>query len=77
MVTELVINALKHAFPGHRGGKIIVGYHSDNAQWSMSVSDNGVGVPTENAVSRDLATHSAARMREVAGLLWACSQFIM
>jgi two-component sensor histidine kinase len=49
IVTELVINALKHAFPGHRSGKIIVDYHSDAAQWSMSVSDNGVGVPADRA----------------------------
>ena len=47
IVTELVINALKHAFPGHRRGKIVVGYHSDGPVWKLSVSDNGVGMPTD------------------------------
>jgi len=45
IVTELVINALKHAFPDQRSGKIIVDYHSSEQGWSLSVSDNGVGMP--------------------------------
>jgi two-component sensor histidine kinase len=45
IVTELVINALKHAFPGNRGGRIKVGYHSKGADWTLSVTDNGVGMP--------------------------------
>jgi two-component sensor histidine kinase len=44
IVTELVINALKHAFPGHRPGKIVVTYASHGPNWTMSVSDNGVGM---------------------------------
>jgi len=47
IVTELVINALKHAFPGRRHGKILVGYNSDGSDWKLSVSDNGVGMPTD------------------------------
>lgn len=43
IVTELVINALKHAFPGGRQGKIVVDYHSDRASWALSVSDDGGG----------------------------------
>jgi two-component sensor histidine kinase len=43
IITELVINALKHAFPGNARGKIIVDYHSDGTAWSLSVKDNGVG----------------------------------
>ena len=31
IVTELVINALKHAFPGDRGGDIVVSYRSEAA----------------------------------------------
>ncbi|MFN4114381.1 MAG: sensor histidine kinase [Sphingomonadaceae bacterium] len=45
IVTELVINALKHAFPGERGGKILVDYHADKADWTLSVSDDGIGTP--------------------------------
>jgi len=46
VVTELVINALKHAFPGGRGGRIVVGYKVDGPDWTLSVRDNGVGMPT-------------------------------
>ena len=44
IVTELVINALKHAFPGDRGGKIIVRYQSNGPEWTLSVDDDGVGM---------------------------------
>jgi two-component sensor histidine kinase len=45
IVTELVINALKHAFPDHHiGGKIMVDYHADKRDWTLSVADNGVGM---------------------------------
>jgi two-component sensor histidine kinase len=47
IVTELVINALKHAFPNHRAGKIIVGYTTKGADWTLSVSDDGVGMPVK------------------------------
>ena len=45
IVTELVINALKHAFPDGRGGRVIVGYHLERAGWTLSVSDDGIGRP--------------------------------
>ena len=47
VVTELVINALKHAFPDHRTGTIAVDYHSVGSQWSLSVSDDGVGTAAD------------------------------
>jgi two-component sensor histidine kinase len=46
IVTELVINALKHAFPGQRPGRIAVTYRSDGGKWSLLVSDDGIGMPT-------------------------------
>jgi len=52
IVTELVINALKHAFPDERAGAIVVGYRSDDADWSLSVSDNGVGMPKRIAPTK-------------------------
>ena len=45
IVTELVINALKHAFPLERSGNIVVGYRSDAPDWTLSVTDDGVGMP--------------------------------
>jgi two-component sensor histidine kinase len=51
IVTELVINCLKHAFPGGRPGKIEVGYNSRGPNWTLSVADNGVGMPTDTESS--------------------------
>ena len=46
IVTELVINAIKHAFPDlTTGGKIIVSFATDGEAWLLSVSDNGTGMP--------------------------------
>jgi two-component sensor histidine kinase len=49
IVTELVINALKHAFPGDCPGAITVDYHSRGADWTLSVGDNGVGISNNPA----------------------------
>ena len=44
IVTELVINSLKHAFnPETKDGKIIVAYDVSGTDWKLSVADNGVG----------------------------------
>ena len=46
IVTELVINALKHAFPKDRAdGRVVVSYEIDGADWKLAVSDNGIGKP--------------------------------
>ncbi len=52
IVTELVINALKHAFPNDRGGHIVVGYKSETVHWTLSVADDGVGMPTGSAPAK-------------------------
>ena len=43
IVTELVINALKHAFPSGETGEIVVSYDARGSGWRLSVSDNGPG----------------------------------
>jgi two-component sensor histidine kinase len=50
IVTELMINALKHAFPvAKRGNKIVVRYESNASGWRLALSDNGVGKLDENS----------------------------
>jgi two-component sensor histidine kinase len=44
ITTELVINALKHAFPGGVKGAIKVRYESTESAWRVSVSDDGLGM---------------------------------
>jgi len=44
IVTELVINAVKYAFPVSRAdAQILVTYEVDDTDWKLIVSDNGVG----------------------------------
>jgi len=46
IVTELVINAFKHAFTDDTvGGLIVVSYDVDGTAWRLTVCDNGVGKP--------------------------------
>jgi chemotaxis protein methyltransferase CheR len=43
IVTELVINALKHGFPDGREGHIDVAFDGNETGWRLSISDDGVG----------------------------------
>ncbi len=46
IVTELVINAFKHAFVGERAfGQLVVAYETADTGWRLAVSDDGVGTP--------------------------------
>ena len=45
IVTELVVNALKHAFPGMRRGNVTITYDAQGPDWTLTVADNGVGKP--------------------------------
>lgn len=50
IVTELVMNALKHAFPGERSdAAIVVSYSVAEPDWKLTVSDNGIGKPDHDA----------------------------
>ena len=44
IVTELVMNALKHAFPGEKpDAAIVVSYKIADTDWKLTISDNGIG----------------------------------
>jgi len=46
IVTELVLNALKHAFPNDKADhRITVSYDVAGTNWELSVADNGIGKP--------------------------------
>ena len=51
-----MINALKHAFPRDRGGDILVSYKSRASEWTLSVRDDGVGMPVGQPPSKGLGT---------------------
>jgi two-component sensor histidine kinase len=46
ITTELVMNALKHAFPSENmKGRINIAYDVEGTNWKLSVADNGIGKP--------------------------------
>jgi two-component sensor histidine kinase len=46
ITTELVMNALKHAFPvENMKARINIAYDVDGTNWKLSVADNGIGKP--------------------------------
>ena len=47
IVNELLTNALKHAFPDGRPGKINVSFGSDKTNWRLEVADDGIGLAAD------------------------------
>jgi two-component sensor histidine kinase len=46
IITELILNALKHAFPENKMDRqIAVGFDVAGTNWKLSVVDNGIGAP--------------------------------
>ena len=45
VTNELVTNAVKHAFPDDRPGNIDVRFQRTDAGWTLSVGDDGIGLP--------------------------------
>jgi two-component sensor histidine kinase len=45
VVSELVTNALKHAFPGDREGDVWVSFRCEGTDCELTVADNGIGLP--------------------------------
>lgn len=78
IVTELVINAIKYAFPTARAGaRILVAFEFEDEAWKLSVADNGAGrssTPSTKsgglgtAIVAALAKQLKAEIREVSSV---------
>jgi two-component sensor histidine kinase len=53
VINELISNSLKHAFPGNRKGKVYIELCSDELGCTLTVGDNGIGLPPDTARQRD------------------------
>ena len=69
IVTELVINALKHAFPDDRPGRIMVDYHAHGPDWTLSVADDGIGMDWPSASPGIGSSIIAAMVSRLGGTL--------
>jgi two-component sensor histidine kinase len=45
IISELISNSLKYAFPNEMKGEIIVSLKSDKDNYQLCISDNGIGLP--------------------------------
>jgi two-component sensor histidine kinase len=53
IVTELVLNSLKHAFPlATQSGQIVVAHEMAGASWKLSIADNGIGVSEDDGTAQ-------------------------
>jgi chemotaxis protein methyltransferase CheR len=79
IVTELVMNSLKHAFPDDTAhGEITVAYETAGTDWKLSVSDNGMGRPDGvfaqgkpglgTGIVKALSQHLGAQVETVSGV---------
>lgn len=56
ITAELVINALKYAFPNDKRGSIVISYETGKEGWTLKVSDNGVGISPDPTRKEGLGT---------------------
>jgi two-component sensor histidine kinase len=45
IINELLVNALKYAFPDDCEGRVLVTFMRTDQEYCLAVSDNGVGIP--------------------------------
>jgi two-component sensor histidine kinase len=45
IINELLSNALKHAFPNNRPGRVDISFRHDQNEYVLEIADNGVGFP--------------------------------
>jgi two-component sensor histidine kinase len=47
ILSELITNAFKYAFPDRRSGQVDVGVTANDGRVTLEVADQGVGLPTD------------------------------
>lgn len=65
IVSELIANSFRHAFPDGRAGSVEVAFSSGEKGWTLSVVDDGVGLPA----SFDPAASRGVGMRVILSLV--------
>lgn len=66
IVTELILNALKHAFPNNKTDRqIMVGFSVIGNNWKLSVADNGIGAPVGVFAQKNPAWAPASSTRSL------------
>ena len=45
IISELVSNSLKHAFPNERKGEVYISLKSKEDKYELIIHDNGIGLP--------------------------------
>jgi two-component system, sensor histidine kinase PdtaS len=66
IVNEVVVNALKYAFPGDASGNIVVSLTSDDKDYVLTVADDGVGLdgkpPAEDSLGTRIVVSLAGQL---------------
>jgi two-component sensor histidine kinase len=47
IINELAANALKHGYPGSRGGRVLIEMQPEGGLMRLRVSDDGAGLPAD------------------------------
>lgn len=47
LVTEIVTNAIKHAFPDGQHGNINIKLERNNSFYTLTITDDGIGMPKD------------------------------
>jgi PAS domain S-box-containing protein len=72
IANELLTNAMQHAFPGGRSGKIHLSMSTQRGQLRLDISDNGVGMeqPTPGPESDGVGTQLVMQLVDELGGSW-------
>jgi two-component sensor histidine kinase len=66
ITSELVMNAIKYAFPAPRGGTITVRFHAEGPEsWILEIEDDGIGLPLPPEGEPTLSSRGGLGMRLV------------